>query len=211
MYKVLLANNQFLIQQGIKRIIETVNWIEIVAEAKNEFCALELLRGGLQVDIVICDFLIFEEQGWQALDELTKDHPQLKLIMLCMDTDIDTAGKIIARGASGCLQKNADVDEILLAINLVGKGKVYLSHHYSQDLLKHYQDNKRTFSVLQITERETAVLIKLGNGFTTTEIAEQMFRSKRTIEGIRQGLLEKTLCSNTASLIKYAVKNGLIS
>jgi len=112
--------------------------------------------------------------------------------------------------------KNADYDELLFALSHVGKGGQYLSSEISIRMLQSLgskqvkPEPEQVLRDLDLSSREYDVLQLLVNGFTTKDIAEKLFISKRTVEGHRQKLLDKTTSKNYVELIRFAINHQLI-
>ena len=132
-----------------------------------------------------------------------------------MDND-DLLVKSFRNGVSGYLIKNVSSLELLMAIRYVVAGGRYVCEEISMSLIEKMpalggiSKNSNLKDELELSERELEVLEKLGEGLTNHEISEKLFLSKRTVEGYRQSLLKKTNSRNTATLIKFAVENGLL-
>lgn len=117
---------------------------------------------------------------------------------------------MIDAGACGFLLKNSNFDEVEKAIIDVCNDKSYISIEILNDILKYPE--KGSFNVFDsdLTERETEVLLLICTGLTNNEIADKLVISKRTVDKHRENLLQKTQSKNTANLVIYAIKNGLL-
>jgi DNA-binding NarL/FixJ family response regulator len=126
--------------------------------------------------------------------------------------------KMFDAGALAYMLKNTGKEELVHAIRMVANGQKYLSSEISLSLLHKLSNNSSKTPAAapvktggsDLSKREIEVLRLIAEGLTNTEIADKLFTSKRTIESHRQSLLEKTLSNNTATLIRYAVLNGLV-
>jgi DNA-binding NarL/FixJ family response regulator len=132
-----------------------------------------------------------------------------------MHNDMSYVTEAFARGASGYLLKECSPEELLFAIKYIARNGQYLSAELAVKLPGLYSavfaaSKSAPLSDIQFTERELEVMRLIGEGMTNNEISDYLFLSKRTVEGHRQSLLEKTGCRNTAVLVKFAVQNGLI-
>ncbi|MDX5480142.1 MAG: response regulator transcription factor, partial [Hymenobacteraceae bacterium] len=159
------------------------------------------------------------KDGFELTKYIRQHHAGVKVLVLSMLEHERYVHQAIAEGASGYLLKNAGKEELSSAIKLVATGTPYICSNFTIDLLKktHAPEGHAEQQAAQqperreLTKRELEVLNLIGQGYTNAEIAEKLFTSKRTVETHRQNLLEKTHTKNTATLIKYAIQNGIIS
>jgi DNA-binding NarL/FixJ family response regulator len=151
--------------------------------------------------------------GLHMINALQMKYPVLILSMLDHENYVM---ETINAGASGYLLKNISKDELLFAIRYVASGGKYICSELSFKILNRLSNLNDILPAsgvnvdFELSERESEVLHLIGEGFTNNEIADKLFSSRRTIEGHRQSLMEKTGSKNTATLIKFAVQNGLI-
>lgn len=213
MIKIILADDHHIVRKGIKLLVSEDTEIQIVAEAANGLQVMEQLRNNAEVDLVLADLNMPEMDGVALAKQLKHEYPDIPLIILSMVQDHDLIAQSIKNGACGYLFKNSDAMELIFAIKFVAGGSKYLCSELSIDLLDKQQKNSEKIIPRDLhgfTERELEVLHFIAEGLTNSEIAEKIFVSKRTAEGHRQSLLEKTGSRNTAVLIKKAVLEGLI-
>lgn len=218
MIKIILADDHLLVRNGIKMLLDTDENIEVIAELDNGREVVDLLKGGVDCDMVISDISMPEMDGIELADRLRSDYPLVKILLLSMLNDQAHLLQAFEKGASGYLVKNIDYEELLFAVKHVHKGGRYLCDELSQLLITCLREqpqyglgNTQALDRIEISDRELEVLHLIGEGFTNQEIADQLFLSKRTVEGHRQNLIDKTGTKNSASLIKYAALRGLIN
>jgi DNA-binding NarL/FixJ family response regulator len=121
--------------------------------------------------------------------------------------------KGLESGADGFLLKNTGKDELMLAINKIMEGDNFICSGIACLMMEKIKENVSFLprrSNVQLSEREMEILQLIGQGLTNSEIAEKIFTSRRTVESHRKKLIEKTSSRNTATLIRYAVMNGLL-
>lgn len=218
MIRVILTDDHKLIREGLKAIFNESSSIDVVGEASDGNELLELLQK-TQADVILLDINMPGKNGIETTKELQLLHPEVKVLVLSMLDHERYVHQVMEAGASGYVLKNAGKEELTSAIQLVAAGVTYISPEVAIDLLKKSQlpdlQNCHTPETdripRELTRRELEVLILISEGFTNAEIAEKLFTSKRTVETHRQNLLEKTQTNNTATLIKFALKNGIIS
>lgn len=211
---IFLIDDHGIVRKGILSVLEKEQSIEIIGQSQNVPEGIEKIYSGLHVDLVLSDMDMPGKNGIELIKTLKKSHPHIKIVILTMLDDKKLVYETIAAGADGYLLKSCTIDELLFAIKYVSLGGKHICSELAYEMLK--EQTRDVIPDLQRTEislsgREQEVLKFIGQGLTNNEIAEKMFASRRTIEGHRQKLLEKTDTSNTATLIKFAVKHRLIS
>jgi len=213
--KVLLAEDHTIVRNGIVALLEKEHDIEIIAEAKNGEEVLALLKSGIETDVILTDINMPDMNGMELIDALSNSYPKIKVLVLTMLEHEKYVVKSLEAGAWGYLLKNVNIDEIIFAIKQITSGYKYICTGISLKMLA--QVNERYIAGSQrnklngdISKREIEILTLIAQGFTNGEIAEKLFTSKRTIEGNRQSLLEKTGTKNTAALISFVVRNRII-
>ncbi|WP_231427260.1 response regulator transcription factor [Pedobacter sp. Leaf250] len=213
--KVLIADNHSIVRNGVKSLIEKQNNIEVVAEAANGLEVLRLLQSGIAPNIVLTDIAMPEMDGIELTKLIRLNYPEIKVLIL---TSADQEGLVIScfeAGAHGYLLKDVSITEVVFAIEKLFAGFKHLSTAIGLKLLDQVQGKYelKTNDVktnIQLSKRELEILRMIAEGSTNGEIAEKLFTSKRTIEGNRQNLLNKTGQKNTAALINFVVRNGII-
>ncbi|WP_194349926.1 response regulator [Pontibacter beigongshangensis] len=211
--RVVITDDHKIVRDGITALFQDQGLIKIVGEASNGSELLDMLTK-IHADVVLLDMNMPGKSGLEITEELKQAYPDTKVLILSMLDHESYVKKAMDLGADGYLLKNAGKEELQSAIQLVASGAPYISPSISLNLLQagtlHDTSDMATQATNNLSKREMEVLHLIAEGFTNSEIAEKLFNSKRTIETHRQNLLEKTKCKNTASLIKYAVLNGLI-
>lgn len=213
--KVLLADDHTIVRNGIVALLEKEQDIEIVAEANNGEEVLALLKSGIETDVILTDINMPDMNGMELINTLSDGYPKIKVLVLTMLEQEKYVVKSLDAGASGYLLKNVNIDEIIFAIKQITSGYKYICTGISLKLLAQVNDRYVVGSSQNklngdISKREIEILTLIAQGFTNSEIAEKLFTSKRTIEGNRQNLLEKTGTKNTAALISFVIRNRII-
>ncbi|RZK37928.1 MAG: response regulator transcription factor [Pedobacter sp.] len=211
MIKLILADDHPIVRNGIKGILEAEGDIEIVGEVSNGNEALAMLASKFDVDIVLTEINMSEMDGMMLLNRLQRDYPNIKVIILTMVDNDKFAFDAFEMGAKGYLSKSASIEELLFGIREVAAGKEVIYNELGIKMMKKASLNAQALEPdLQLNERETEVLALISEGHTNQQIADHIFASRRTVEGLRQTLVEKTGVKNTAQLVRFACKNGLI-
>lgn len=212
--KVLLVEDHDIVREGLRALLEGEADIEVVAEACNGEEALELLREK-NPQLILMDMNMPVMNGLEATKRIKRDYPGKKVLILSMHDHESYLIDMLDAGADGYILKNSSRTELLFAIRKVAADGKYMGAEFVFSMLAKYKAgnsgvNAVKRSDIKITDREMDVLNLVADGKTNQEIAKQLFTSVRTIETRRKNLLDKTGTTNTATLIKYAVQNGLV-
>ena len=215
MLNVILAEDHNIVRNGIKMLLETDKNINVIGEATNGREALEMIERGEKADIILADINMPEIDGISLIDKVRAIDPAVKVIILSMLDNEKYVVQAFSEGASSYLLKSISADELIFSVKHVGLGGRYLCSELANKLLDRLiQRSNAEYGGVDISKnfsmREIDVLHLIAEGLTNSEMSERLFISKRTIEGHRQSLIEKTGSKNTASLIKYAVLNGIV-
>jgi two-component system response regulator NreC len=209
--KVFLVEDHEIVRQGIKALLEGEPDIIVTGEAPNGIEMLKKLESG-QPDVLLMDMNMPEMSGVECTTEVKKRYPGVKVLILSMHDHESYLVDMIYAGADGYILKNSSREELLFAIRKVANEGVYISSEFALNMLaKHKRDTRKASPPVMLSDREMDVLVLIAEGHTNTEIADKLFTSVRTIETRRKNLLDKTGTTNTATLIRYAVVNGLVS
>ena len=214
MISVLLAEDHHLVRSGIKLLLDSELGIQVKAEAANGKEAIRILEEGFAVNFVLTDLDMPVMTGTELIGYMRSNFQNLKIVVLTMSDQDNHLAEAFKAGANGYLLKNVTRDELIFAMKHVMSGGQYICAELSYRIF-----NKMSIYELQqldgagspnLTKREFEVLNLISEGFTNNEIADKLFTSRRTIEGHRQSLIEKTGVSNSAALITHAFRNGVI-
>lgn len=211
--KYFIADDHAVFRKGLKLVLEDDQQLELLGEAENGLQLLQQLKND-QPHVILLDLKMPGMDGMDALKEIRNLYPHIKVIILSMNDDEQLILHLLEAGANGYLIKNADADEIKLAIHACFENGFYFSDSVSNLMLKRLvQKKKSAFSFNQptsFTARELSILKLICEGFTAAEIGKAIFLSPRTVEGIKQVLQEKIGVRNAAGLVMYAVKQGIV-
>ncbi len=209
--KVLLADDHQIIIDGLKSLLQNTGDIVMAGEANNGREALRLLNI-LKVDVVLMDIDMPMMNGIEALKELKRTLPGIKVIILSMHQEAGMIKSLMAIGADGYILKSTSRDELIGAIRKVAGGQSYFSSEVTISLLNTPQNNLSSSKqpVEMLTDREEEILKLIAEGFSNKEIGTKLFISHRTVDTHRTNLMRKLNTNNIAGLISYAIKNGLV-
>lgn len=214
--RIILAEDHLVVRNGIKLLLDSQDNFEVVGEVGSGKEVLDLLTSGTEADILITDLSMHNIDGLQLMKEIESRNIALKVIVLTMLDCDQHVSKSFQSGAKAYLVKNVAAEEMIFCINHVAKGGRFLCEELTMKFIDKLieksvtQPAKIDPAELDLSSRELEVLELLGEGLTNLEISKRLFLSKRTVEGHRQSLIDKTKSKNTPALIKFAILNGLI-
>jgi len=213
--KVLLAEDHTIVRNGIIALLDDETDIEIIADAKNGQEVLDFLKKGTEPDVILTDINMPDMNGMELITTISASYPKIKILVLTMLDHEKYVIQALDAGAHGYLLKTVNIPEIIFAIKQITSGYKYVCTSITLKLLSQINGRYSTTSThlktnAEISKREIEILGLIAQGFTNSEIAEKLFTSKRTIEGNRQNLLDKTGTKNTAALISFVVRNRII-
>lgn len=212
MITILIADDHKVFRDGIISILEDIEDIAVIGEASDGRAALEMLRE-VQPQIILMDISMGHTSGIETTRQVRADFPAVKVLVLSMHSESAYIVKMLEAGASGYLLKDAGKEEMIRAIRTVAEGNTYYSNRVSSAIVEHLRSPNRPAAkkvAIPLTKREIEVLQLIAEEYSNPEIAEKLFVSIRTVDAHRRNLIEKLSVKNTAGLVKYAIKHGII-
>lgn len=209
--RIMLVDDHKMIRDGLKSLLLQHKNMEVVGEAADGQAAVQM-AGKLAPDIVVIDIGMPELNGMEATRQITELRARTKIIGLSMHADRRYVARMLKAGASGYILKDSAFEELVLAIETVSKGKIYLSPQIAGTVVNEFKrivtdDDGSVFTLL--SEREREVLQQIAEGSSTKEIAAALGVSIKTIETHRRTIMGKLNLHSVAELTKYAVREGL--
>ena len=206
--RIVLVDDHALFRNGLKGLLSMREGYHVVGEAGDGREFLDMLPA-IEADVVFMDISMPEVGGDEATRKALAQRPELKIITLSMFGDENYYTRMVEAGARGFLLKDSAIEEVFEAVDAVVDGGSY----FSERLLSSLSNNMRgtEHSSEELSARETEILLCICRGLSNQEIADELFISKRTVDAHRANILEKTGCKNTASLVVYAIKHGLVA
>jgi DNA-binding NarL/FixJ family response regulator len=207
--KIVLADDHEVVRVGIRRLISIDKSINILDEAPNGKQLLELVEKH-NPDLVISDIMMPLMDGIEAASTIKLKFPGIFVLMLTAFEDSFHLEKAMAAGADGYLSKDISSKELVAAIHTVVNG----DRVFSKSILKLMQnkyvpDGSYEATPITITKREQEILNLVASGKTSSDIAEILFLSTRTVESHRYNLMQKLGIKNAAGLTRYAVMSNI--
>ncbi len=206
LFNVVLADDHPMFREGIRTIIERIEDVFISGEVNDGLELLNLLRQSCP-SLVILDLSMPNLRGLEAIREIKKLHPRVKILVLTMHRKKEFIRQALADGVDGFLLKEDPGGELIRAVEIVKRGEKYLSPQLSGALMSLNLAEERG-DLLTMRERE--VLKLLAEGKRSQEIAEVLFISVNTVRRHRSNIMEKLKLKSMADLIKYAISQNYI-
>lgn len=212
--KVLLADDHTIVRKGLRVLLDDDDAMEVIAEAEDGHQAVDMARE-LRPDIVVMDISMPGLNGIEATQRITTDLPATRVVVLTMHGNKEYIQRLFQAGASGYLVKKNAPQELVQAIKVAHGGDKYLSPSLSATVVDSYITRTDSESPVdafsELTPREREILQLIAEGKSTREAAELLVISVKTVETHRSNLMQKLELDSTVDLIKYAIRNGLIS
>ncbi|HPC02872.1 MAG TPA: response regulator transcription factor [Syntrophales bacterium] len=209
---VFLADDHTIVRDGLRSLLEAHGDMKIVGEAANGRDAVRAVRK-LKPDVVIMDILMADLNGIEATEQICRECPATRVVILSMQSSSESILRALRAGARGYLFKESAGRELIQAIHAVRAGHRYLSAKVSDQVvgafLKQEEPYRDPLSVLSRREREVLQLVVEGR--TSAEIAGTLFLSVKTVETYRSRLMKKLGIGDIPGLIKFAIQHGLTS
>lgn len=216
MIEIILAEDHNIVRNGIISLLEKQQDVHVAGAATNGGEVLALLESGVHADVILADMNMPVMGGLELTANVNQQYPHCKVIILSALDHEKYVIKAFQAGATGYLLKSVSADELIFAIKHAFGNNLYICSELTSKFLKRLLTipDPASMSELQGIEfsaREVEILGFITEGYTNQEIADKLFSSKRTIENQRQGLLDKTGSRNTASLVRFAIVNGVVN
>ena len=211
--KIAIADDYKIYRDGLKVHLSSDEQLEVVLEADN---GEELLKGlpEAKPDVIIMDLKMPIMDGMEATKEVRKKFASIKVLVVTMYEDDKFIIHMMENGANGYLLKNTEPEELQRSIYSVYETGYYFNDLVNKALLKKLilkGNIKPSFNQnIEFSERELEVLKLICEEKTAAEIGKQLYISPRTVEGHRTKLIEKVGVRNTAGLVMFAIKSGLV-
>ena len=208
--KVLIADDQVIIREGLRQILLRMPEVKLVDEAEN---GQEVLRKAAKkkYDIIVLDISMPEMSGLEVLKELRQKKPNSAVLILSIHPEENYAVRVLKAGASGYINKSSASDELIQAIRTVVAGGKYITPKTAEKLVTEIKEDTVKSSHEKLSDREYQVLCMIASGKTVKEISEYLCLSIKTVSTYRARILEKMKMKNNSEITFYAIKHELIS
>ena len=212
--RILLADDHIVMRTGLRALLERQPDMEVVGESENGRETVELVAS-LKPDVVVMDVGMPVLNGIEASKAIVTQSPRTAVVILSMHADESYVMRALSAGARGYLLKDSGAGDLISAIKAVSQGKSFFSPKVSRILAEDYvrvlkqRGAVDTYDLLTVRERE--ILQLLAEGKANKEVATDLNISTYTVETHRSHILQKLSLHNSAELVLYAVRKGIIS
>jgi DNA-binding NarL/FixJ family response regulator len=216
--RILLADDHILMRTGMRSWLQNMPEVEVVGEAGDGREALRLIAK-VRPDVVLMDVGMPGLNGLDATAQVTKDFPQVHVLILSMHANEEYVVQALRVGAKGYLLKDAEPEELGVALKAIRRGKTYLSPQVSQGVIGDYlrrigtpggNNTKTADEPSVLTARQREILQLIAEGQTTKKIAALLHLSDKTVESHRLRLMRQLDIHDIAGLVRYAIRTGLV-
>lgn len=206
---VLIADDHALVRGGIRALVEKIEGVVVVGEAGKGSEALKLVEE-LTPTLILLDITMPEGSGFDVLAHVTKNFPEIRVIVLTVHEAGEYASRALQQGAAGFLPKSAASTELQQAIQTVIRGEPYIYPGTSVNALLEYGKASKQARLGTLSPRQREVLRLIAKGYTTKQIANILNIAQKTVDTHRTQLMEKLDIHDVAGLTRFAIMVGLI-
>ena len=209
--RIILADDHPIYREGLCALLEHDEQLHVVGQASNGVEVLELLKGGIQADVILLDLDMQPLDGLGTVVRIKEEAIQIKTIILTLHDDTQMMRRLISEGVNGFLLKDANASEVMKAVRTVYAGESYLSSSVSGALMQAIKEGdnhlKMSDRLAVLTASEIKILRKIATDMTSKEIASELNISTRTVENHRARICKKLDLSGVHSLVKFAFEH----
>jgi DNA-binding NarL/FixJ family response regulator len=210
---VLLADDHTIVRDGLRALLEANPDIKVIGDAANGKEAVDQVEK-LDPDIVVMDISMPDMNGIVATRRIMESKPGIRVIILSMLGTADNVFHALQAGAKGYLLKESAGREVVEAVQTVYAGEMYFSRPITNTMINDYMQARietQNDSLESLSMRENEILCLVVEGKTSAEIGKRLNLSPKTVESYRSRMMQKLGISDLTELVKFALKNGLIS
>jgi len=209
--KVLLADDKEIFREGLAKLLQEQEQIEVVSQCSNGKEAIKKAKES-EPDVVLMDSNISDCGSKEAIQQINESCPGVKVAMLTDSKDEDKLFSAIEAGATGYLLKDMRICDLVESIDLIGKGEVVVPPSLAGKLVRKVTVKTKEAEVKEgLSEREIEILKLLVRGNINKEIAEALFITENTVKVHMKNILGKLQLRNRQQAAAYAVKQGLVT
>ena len=209
MIRVLIVDDHAILRRGLRALLSDEFHGAAFGEASNARQALEQLRKG-KWDVALLDITMPGKSGLELLKDFKAARPKLPVLVLSAHAEDQFAIRVLKAGAGGYLTKESAPEELAKAIRKVLAGGQYVSPALAEKLALRVRKDIKLTPHETLSDREYDVMSRIASGKTVTEIAGDLSLSPKTISTYRARVLEKLGVKNSAAIVQYAIRNGLV-
>jgi DNA-binding NarL/FixJ family response regulator len=210
---IIIAEDQTLVRQGLRSLLEAKKDLEVVAEAKDGIEAIRCVEKH-KPELIILDLAMPKLSGLSALKDIRARFPEIKILVLTFHTSEEYILESFKSGADGYCLKSDSHAELMAAIKNIFSGKSFISPSISGKVLEGYLEGRKKLkeetSWEKLTQREKDVLKLVGEGYSSAEIGDTLCISPKTVDKHRSNIMNKLNLHSASALTAYAIEKGLV-
>lgn len=210
MIRIVIADDHTLMREGLKRILESTDDIEVVGEATDGFGVLAHVRKG-GFDLLLLDLSMPGRSGIDLIRQIRTESPKLPVLVLTMYEEEQYAIRSIRAGAQGYLTKESAGTQLVHAIRKVASGKPYISIEVAEQLALDIMTPEKPLPHSQLSNREFEIFNLFAQGKTVTDIGQQLHLSVKTVSTHKSRILNKMGMHSISEIVRYAVAHNLLA
>lgn len=207
--KILICDDHKIVRDGLRQILQQLNGVSSISEAGSGDELLDVLKTD-DFNIVLLDISLPDKNGLEILQSVKAKWPATNVLMLSMHPQEQYAKRALALGASGYLTKDTASEELLIAVQRVSEGGKYISQSLAENLAFSFSKDEKKQDHENLSGREFEIMIKLANGKSLQEIANELFISNKTVSTYRSRIMEKMEFHKNTELTRYCMEKNLI-
>ena len=207
--RILVADDHGIVRSGIKLLLDRQPGLNVVAEASDGVEAVEQALA-TRPDLCILDVGMPRMTGLQAAREIRSHLRDVHVLMLSMHDDEHYLFEALKAGASGYVLKREADQDLVGAVNAVGRGEAFLTNAAERSIIREWMADGAEGPVVPLTTREEEVVKLIAEAYTNAQIAEILTLSEKTVESHRANVLRKLGMRDRVELVRYAIRRGLV-
>lgn len=208
--RIVIVDDNKILREAWHHIFKDLDDMKIVGEAGDGFEAIDLAKKA-EAKVMLLEPMVPRKDGIDLTREITAQTPSMKVLILTLDQTPNTAFRMLRAGALGWLPKTCGTEEVLHAIRLVARGKIYLPGEIQSIFAEKYLGREPGGPPEeQLSDREYQVMRLLALGHTNREIAKILFIGTKTVDTHRANLLRKLELRNNSDITRFAIQHGFI-
>lgn len=211
--RVMIVDDHELIREGLSRIIDMEENIEVVYKAKSGQEAIDSLKN-ISVDLILLDINMPNMNGIETLKKLKKSHSKIKVVMLTVYDDVEYVSQSVNLEADGYILKDSDSDTLIKTIKIVYEGGSYIEPTLASKLIKYITDDKsqdrHQNNMSSLTKREIQVIKQIALGLNNKNLALTLNISEKTVKNHVSSILRKLDLQDRTQIAIFAIKNKIV-
>ena len=207
--RILIVDDHDAVRRGVRQLLETKPYYQVVAEAPDGRTALQMARES-RPDIAILDYSIPELNGLDLSHALKREFPRIEILLYTMHDREEVIMDLLRAGVRGLVLKSDAEHHLIAALDALSIHRSYFSGAISDTLLDQFLESKVQGVASSLTHREREVVQQVAEGHINKEIATRLNISVKTVETHRASAMHKLKLRTTADLVRYAIRNNII-